>query len=328
MRRSRSSALVLLALAGAAAAAGAQAPADVSGAAFLLLPVGARTTALGQASAADGGTTEALFGNPAGLAPIRRGEAGIHHYNAFFGHADALALAVPVNGMGAFGLTAYIVDYGDLEVTPPGGGQGPIGQVSPRNLTLQVAFATEVADGIATGIAYKLVQFRVDCSGDCRQVPTAVGTTHAVDVGVQWAVRSATPLVIGVAVRHLGFPLQVNNQAQADPLPTRLVVGVRWQLVRPPQGIDALDLAVLADVQGSLAGDGVNPAPLVGLESGVRDLVRLRFGYAFVDTEASGPSLGLGVRVGRLGLDLARTFYATDAVGESEPVHLSLRFAL
>lgn len=327
MRRSHSSALALLALVGAAAPAPAQSAGVAEGGAFLLLPVGARATALGQAGAADAGTTEALFHNPAGLGAVKRGEAAIHHYTAFFGQGDALALAVPVNGMGAFGVAAYIVDYGDLEVTPPGGG-GAIGRVSPRNLTLQLAFGTELVGGVAAGIQYKLVQFRVDCSGDCRQVPTAVGTTHAVDVGVQWAVSAAAPFVLGVAVRHLGFPLQVTNQAQADPLPTRLVVGVKWQVLRPPPGVDALDFTVLADLQGSLAGDGVDPATLVGVESGLRDLVRLRFGYAFVDSESNGPSLGFGVRVGRLGVDLARTFYATDAVGETEPVHLSVRLAL
>jgi len=323
MRRSRSNALLLLVALAAAAPVAAQ---SVEGGAFLLLPVGARSTALGQASSADGGTTEAVYWNPAGLAGMRHGEAAIHHYAAFFGSGDALVLAVPVPAIGTFAFGAYIVNYGDLEVTPPGGGGTvPIGRLSPRNIALSASFATDLGV-LSAGITYKLVQFRADCSGDCTNVPSAVGTTHAVDIGVQAALFSS-PVVLAATVRNLGFPLQVNNRAQADPLPTRVVVGVKWQVVRPALAGEALDLTILADLETAVQGD-IQPAPLIGLESGVGDVVRLRAGYAFVDAEARGPSLGLGVHVGRVGVDLARTFYATDAIGEKEPVHISVRLAL
>jgi hypothetical protein len=321
MRRSRSSALAVLAALTLAPPAGAQ---SVEGGAFLLLPVGARSTALGQAASADGGTTEAIYWNPAGLAGMDRAEAAVHHYNAFFGSGDALTVALPVAAMGTFGFAAYIVDYGDFDVTPPGTSV-PIGSLSSRNIALSATFATDIG-ALAAGITYKLVQFRVDCSGDCTNVPSAVGTTHAVDIGVQ-ATPFAQPVVLAVTIRNIGFPLQVNNQAQADPLPTRLVVGVKWPVVRPAASGQALDLVVLADLETGLR-DGVEPAPLLGLESGVGEIVRLRAGYAFLDAESRGPSLGLGVRVGRLGVDLARTFYATDAIGEKEPVHISVRLAL
>jgi len=321
MRRSRSSALSLLAALTVAAPLAAQ---QAEGGAFLLLPVGARSTALGQAANADGGTTEAMYWNPAGLAGMRHGEAAVHHYNAFFGTGDALAIAVPVPAMGTFGIGAYIVDYGQFDVTPPGGST-PIGSLSSRNIALSASFATELG-ALAAGITYKLVQFRVDCTGDCSNVPTAIGTTHAVDIGIQTA-PFAIPIVLAVTVRNLGFPLQVNNQAQADPLPTRIVVGLKWPMVRPAAGADALDLTILADVQSGVRA-GIGPAPLVGIETGVRDVVRLRAGYAFLDSQAKGPSLGLGVQVGRLGVDLARTFYATDDIADKEPVHLSVRLAL
>jgi hypothetical protein len=323
MRRSRSSALPLLAALAAAAPLAAQ---TVEGGTFLLLPVGARATALGQAAIADGGTTEALYWNPAGLAAVRRGEAAIHHYTAFFGSGDALTIAAPIPGIGVIGFGAYLVNYGDLDVTPPGGGGSiPIGRLSPRNVALIVGFATDLGP-VSAGLDYKLVQFRADCSGDCTNVPSAVGTTHAVDIGVQAALLGS-PLVVAAAVRNLGFPLQVNNQAQADPLPTRVVIGVKWPVLRPPGQADALDLTILADLETAVQGE-FEPAPLLGLESGVRDVVRLRVGYAFVDAAARGPSLGLGIHVGRLGVDLARTFYATDAIGEKEPIHISLRLAL
>ncbi len=325
MRRSRCSALLLVCSAALAAPRlRAQTTGTVEGAAFLLVPVGARATALGQAAVADGGTTEAIFWNPAGLAEIKRTELALHHYAAFFGTGDAFVVAVPASGIGTFAAGMYIVDYGELDVTPVGGG-GTIGSILPRNIVLQASYATVIGAGISAGITYKLIQFRVDCTGDCSNVPTAVGTTHAVDLGVRFALPAELPIIFGASVRNIGFRLQVNNQAQADPLPTRAQVGVEWLALRPSPAVEGFDVKVLADLQSSIGVGQPKPATLLGVDTGVRDAVRVRAGYAFVDSEQHGPSLGLGLKVGRLGLDLAKTFYPSDAIGSTDPFHVSLR---
>ncbi len=323
MRRSRCSALLLAgALAGAARpAAGQQAFGEVD---FLLLPNGARATALGQAAAADGGTTEALFWNPAGLAHLTASELALHHYDIFIGSGDAVTFALGSPSLGTFAIAAYLVDYGDFDVTPIGG--GTIGRATSRNVGLFAAYASEVAGGVAAGITYKLAQFRVDCGGDCTSVPTVVGTTHAVDVGVQVTLPAFAPIVVGAALRNVGFKLQLNNRAQADPLPTRLQMGVMWAVVRAEAGREALDVRVLADVQGAVGRGALDPVTLVGVESGVGTVVRLRAGYAFLESAARGPSLGIGLSAGKVVLDLARVFYAEDALAEKEPLHVSLRW--
>lgn len=303
--------------------AAAQTAPTATGGAFLLLPVGARATALGQAASADGGTTEAVFWNPAGLAALPRAEFAIHHSAQFFGSTDAVVVTIPSSSLGTFAIAAYLVDYGDDPVTLPTGGD-PVGRVSSRNIELLASYATDVVGGLAAGISYKLIQFRVDCSGDCTSVPTATGTTHAVDVGVRY-VFPGLPLAIGAAVRNVGFKLQVNNQAQADPLPTRLQAGMSYGVLQPRAGTEGFDLRVLADVQGAVGQGALSPVTLVGVESGVRDVVRLRGGYAFLDSEAKGPSIGIGVLLGGVAVDIARIFFANDDLGEEEPIHFSLR---
>ena len=334
MRRSRSRArLLLLTFAGAAACGGgavrtlhAQSISQPQGAAFLLLPVGARATALGQAAVADGGTTEAIFWNPAGLAAVPHGEFAVHHFNAFFGAGDAVALAAHSPRLGTVAVAAYLVDYGDLDLTPSEGGPLPIGRITPRNVALALSYGTDVGAGAAIGLTYKMVQFRVDCAGDCRDVTTTTGTTHAVDVGFRY-VASVAPVVVGVSLRNLGFPLQVQNSAQADPLPTRLSVGVAYEVVRSATGAagEGLDVRVLADVQGAVGHGPFFPVTLVGVESGVGELIRLRAGYAFTDSDARGPSIGLGMRLGQMSVDVARVFFANDILGEREPFHVSFR---
>ena len=144
MRPSRSRSGLGAALATAAlCAAGGASPAraqsaspGIEGGAFLLVPIGARGVALGQAATADGGTSEAIFWNPAGLASLAKGEFAIYHYDAFFGSGDAIAIAAPSSRLGTFALAAYLVNYGDLAVTRGDLGPEPVGQISPRNLAL------------------------------------------------------------------------------------------------------------------------------------------------------------------------------------------------
>ncbi len=322
MRPSRCSALLLLGVAcGSPRALVAQ---SVEGGTFLLLPVGARATALGQAAVADGGTTEALFWNPAGLAHLRRSELALHHYTFFLGNGDAAAFALPSPRFGTFAVAAYLVYYGDFDVTPLGG--GTIGRASASNVALAAGYATGIAGSLSAGIAYKLAQFRVDCTGDCTTVPTEVGTTHAVDVGLQWASALGAPLVLGIALRNAGFKLQIRNNDQADPLPTRLQLGAAYTVLVGSPDRERVLVRVLADIQGVVGHGALEPVTLVGLETGVRELLRIRAGYAFLDSQARGPSLGLGLATRSLVIDFARVFYAEEPLGDTEPFHISLRW--
>jgi hypothetical protein len=325
MRPSRSSALLVAFTAALSVPRlRAQTTGTPEGAAFLLVPVGARATALGQAAVADIGSTESIFWNPAGLAELKHTQLALHHYADFFGTGDAFVIAMPLAGLGTFTAAAYIVDYGEVPITLPGGG-GTSGSAIARNVALEASYATQLVGGLSAGIAYKLVQLRFDCTGECPAGSTMVGTTHAVDVGLRYVLPGAMPIVVGAAIRNVGFPLQVNNQAQADPMPTRLQIGVAWVLVRPVPDADAFDVRVLADLQGAVGQGGSSAATLVGLESGLREVLRVRAGFAFVDSRQRGPSLGVGVKVGRLGIDLAMTFFPSDAIAEKDPLHVSLR---
>ena len=312
--------------AGAVRGLSAQGITQPQGAEFLLLPVGARATALGQAATADGGSTEAIFWNPAGLAELTKSEFAVHHFNAFFGTGDAAALAWHGARLGTIALAAYVIDYGDLDLTAREGGGVPIGRITPRNVALSLSYGTELGAGVDVGVTYKLVQFRVDCSGDCTDVPAATGTTHAADVGLRYRV-AGLPLTVGISLRNVGFNLQVENSAQADPLPTRLAMGIAYEVLRPLSGREgeSIDIRVLADVQSAVGHGAFAPLKLLGVESGVGELIRLRAGYAFLDSDAKGPSLGLGLKVGSVSLDLARIFFANDNLGEKEPFHVSFR---
>lgn len=306
--------------------AGAQDQPLNSGALFLVFPVGARAAGMGQAALALDGRGEAAFWNPAGLASLTTGEFGLHAATLVAGRTTTVTAFFPKAGIGVIGGAAYLVDYGDFPRTDTSG--TVIGQISPRNFEFLASFASDLGDAFLFGLSYKLVQFRADCSGDCRDLPNGQGTSHALDLGGQLAFGSAGALRVGVAVRNLGFRLQVQNRDQADPLPARLALGAVYRVVLPPlrgaTTTERLDVLVAADVDSPWGRAGASEMRL-GLDLGFGQLVRVRGGYAFVRDGLSGPSVGLGVTTSAIGVDLARTFLSGSDLIAENPTFFSFR---
>jgi hypothetical protein len=326
MRLRRSSLLPLLACLGWSRPAAGQTSGSITegGAAFLLVAVGARATALGQAATADAGTAEAAFWNPAGLALLPESELALHHATTFASTNTVLSGYLTSPLVGVVGLAAYLVDYGAQDVVP---GPGlPSGSISPRNLELLGSYATPLGRGLSFGVNYKLIQLRYDCSGDCGALRSLVGTTHGVDVGVQWGAAPADGLRLGLALRHAGFNLQLQNAPQADPLPTTLAAGGVYR-VRLPQrpGAPPAFARLLVSAENPCCAS-VNPDLRVGAELGYGELIRLRGGYAFLHSDSRGPSLGAGLQFGRAVVDFARVFFTRGNL--DEPVYLTLRVIL
>ncbi|MFN2572185.1 MAG: PorV/PorQ family protein [Gemmatimonadales bacterium] len=297
-----------------------------AGALFLVFPVGAQAVGMGQTATAAAGRGEAAFWNPAGLATLPTDEFALHSATLVAGRSHVLAAYFPSRGIGVIGGAVYLVDYGDLDRTDPSG--NTIARIAPRNFEFLATYATSLSSSFTFGVSYKLVQFRVDCSGDCRDFPAGTGATHALDFGGQFRVGPGGPLRVGVALRNVGFRLQVQNQAQADPLPTRLAVGVQYDLrLRPAEGraIDqAFDVRVAADVDSPWGQVGQSETRF-GVDLGYQRLVRVRAGYAFVNDGLSGPSVGLGVESGSLGVDLARAFLTSSDLQAESPTFFSFR---
>jgi len=305
-------------------AARAQEPANPEGggAAFLLLPVGARATALGQAAVADGGSSESAFWNPAGLAALPRNEVAVHYSRTFISDNTALTGYFTANRLGVLGASAYLVDYGSQDT---GGEPGvPSGRTSPKNIELIASFATTIVGTLDFGVNYKLIQFRQDCTGQCGTFQSVVGTTHGVDVGIRYAFGRTRSLRLGFVIRHAGFKLQLENEEQADPLPTRVQIGAIYQLpLTELRGSgERFDARIMVDLDDKW-GEYNSPDVRVGLDLGLRDVVRLRTGYAFLDSQSRGPSVGVGLRFGRFALDVARVFFVSSNF--DEPLHVSLR---
>ncbi|MGQ0714122.1 MAG: PorV/PorQ family protein [Gemmatimonadaceae bacterium] len=292
------------------------------GAPFLLLPVGARAVGMGQALVADQPGTEAIWWNPAGVARSERREIAVHHYETIVGTGDAVSILIPSSLLGVFSASLYALDFGTEAVTDSLGTQ--IGSIVTRNVVYGATYATPIGGRINAGITFKIVQFRIDCSSGCE---SQSGSSSALDFGAQYDLGFLAPVSIGVAVRNMGAPLQVNDSEQADPLPARIQIGVMYRVPGVERYAPQTELHLTGDVLDRLKME--SPAPRVGAALTWRQRAHLRGGYVFESTnsaESSGPSMGLGLATDNLRLDIATIFegFSTDA--GKRPTYVSLRY--
>jgi hypothetical protein len=295
---------------------------------FLLPPIGARALALGGAVVAGGEGSEYLWWNPAALARETRREVAIHHAQTIVATSDALALVIPWRRVGVLGIAANLIDLGEQEVTPPEGGP-PIGTFLPRNLVVAASFSRPVGPRLDLGLTYKLLQARLDCSGQCGSVPVEASTTSAVDVGARVSLAGWAPVAVGVAVRNAGPGIAVAAGEAENALPSRWQAGVQYDVPVLGRLSDDVTAQVSGDVLSPL--DDLAPAVRLGVEAAWQRRVIVRGGYAFGRqrdplAEAAGPSVGLGLVAGRLVVDIAREFQGLSVDAGQPPTYVTLRF--
>jgi hypothetical protein len=300
----------------------ATAQSSSDGALFLLLPVGAQTVGMAQAAVAERLGSEAVWSNPSGIARLEKKEAAIHHSETVAARGDVITLLAPVKNLGAFALSVNLLDFGNQQITDPGG--TPIGLVLPRNILFAGTFGAALGKYLSLGMSYKRLQYRVDCSGQCASVPTFKATSSAVDFGAQYDVPGDSTIRLGASVRNIGTKLQVNDREQADPLPTRIEVGVSWKLNFVARYVSDIDVRVAGDVIATKTAD--DPSARIGADVTYQKTVHLRGGYIANDTDGANAAVGFGLGTGRLLFDIARTFGGLSEDAGKTPTYISLRF--
>lgn len=301
---------------------------DGQGASFLLLPVGARALSLGGAAASMADGSESLFWNPAVVARAVRGEAAVHHSQTVAATNDALAVVVPWRRRIVLGLSAMLVDLGSQDVVPPEGGP-PIGSLLARDVVVAATTAVPVGRQLDVGATVKLLQVRVDCTGQCASVPVSASTATAFDLGARFHVPGTLPFSVGVMVRNLGPRMALRDGTGRDALPTRWQAGVAYDVIQVTRYAPDVQLRLAADLGSDMNYEAAGVR--LGGEAVWQERVALRGGYVFKDragatAQASGPTVGLGVTAGRFVVDLAREFQGLSVDAGEPPTHLSLRF--
>ncbi len=289
------------------------------GAVFLLLPVGADAVALGRAVTAMPGP-EAAFWNPAGLASVDRSRFVLLRGDLAVGTSTAASTLFVRPGVGTIGVSYLLMDVGDQEQRDFD--DNLTGTISIRNQLAVVSAGAHLLPGLDAGVNFKVVRFRMSCRGICADGGTSA-TSYAIDAGLQFVPSDEVPLRLGAMVAHLGPDFQLENASQADPLPARIRLAAAYDVLRR-LGKDDLEGWVTVEVQDRLRHPG-DPALYFGAElaAGGTETLFLRAGYATDTDQPGGASVGLGVRLQKFEISVAKSLAVATLTGETEPFTVS-----
>ena len=267
--------------------------------------------------------SEGIWWNPASIAGEEKRELAIHHSKTIAGVGDALVFVMPTKSYGAGALSANILNIGEQQVTDDLG--NVIGVILPRDVVFAATFAGAITKRWTAGLNYKLIQLRVDCSGQCASVGAEVKSSRAVDLGTQFALEAGAPLAFGVAIRNLGGKLNSRETNQRDPLPTQLEIGALYRLKFVDHYVKDTELHASGSFVDTRSFGG--KAARFGIDLTYQSKVHLRAGYVGHDRRGdASASLGFGLQSGGFVFDIARTFGGLPADNGQSPVYVSLRY--
>jgi hypothetical protein len=125
-------------------------------------------------------------------------------------------------------------------------------------------------------------------------------------------------------VRNIGPNFQINDQEQADALPTRVDVGVQYQVPRIDSLVAGGELVVTADVVATQSFG--QPSYRAGAEFTYKKQIFLRAGYATGEGDGTGGAFGIGFRRGGIAIDFSRCFTGPSSDAGTPATFITLRF--
>jgi hypothetical protein len=293
----------------------------VEGAPDLILPTGARLIGMGQAAAATAKGSDALWWNPGAVAWGPREFSFGLVSNVVAPASDlTLAFVYPVPRVITFALSLRYLNDGEQPAVDSTG--QTTGAFYQSGTTLTATFAAPFGDRLGVGVNLKVLQVGFSCTGACN-LPGNRPTTGALDFGARYAFTQDSRLVMGVAVRNVGLPLQIKDAPQADQLPGRIDVGLAYE---PRLGQSPGARAILAaDAVARLNGEG-GPGYRVGGEVSWLNQYFGRAGYVVNGPNGSGPTFGIGLARDRWRVDFAQFLSDFGNATGSKPTYLTLRY--
>jgi hypothetical protein len=300
---------VLLLVGTEGAFAGRGDKAGTSAAPELLIPVGARSIAMGNATTSFVKGIDAIYWNPAGLARTSTSAEAMFSWMSYIADVNINYAAVSASfaDFGAIGLSMKAVGFGDIEITTETAPDGTGQLFSPTYVTVGLTYSLLLTDRISVGITGNVISETID-----RVSATGV----AFNFGVQYSsFADLSGLSIGVAVKNIGPTMRFDGaglyrtaevvdalrpptlykvEASDDELPSTIELAVGYERALAEQ--HQITLAGVFQ-NNNLADDQYK----VGAEYAFADQLFLRAGYDYMpesidDSRIYGATFGAGVK--------------------------------
>jgi hypothetical protein len=286
-----------------------------AGASELLIPIGARGTALGGSFITSASGVEALFWNPAGVSGSDATDVMFSHlsYIADIG-VSAFAINTTFGEIGTFGFSLRTLSFGDIPWTDEYSPDISNVTFSPTYTTVGITYSKALSDRIRAGLTLNLIN---------ETIANASASGFGFDVGIQYfGLAGVRGLKLGLVVKNIGTSMKFDGGGLYRPVHEddsensgavlRKIDAAEFELPSYFEIGLGYDLALREDTKLSLATSFQNnnfSSDLFKLsaECMFMDLLFVRGSYempADDDEYLYGPAFGAGLHYNAGGLDM------------------------
>jgi hypothetical protein len=321
--------------------AGGRNRAGTAGAQELLIPVGARGTAIGGSCLSSISGVDAVFWNPAGLAGSSLSAEAMFSTMNYLADVKVNSFAVVGNfkGFGTLAFSGRMLGFGDIPVTDETHPDGTGAIFSPNYSVIGLTYSNALTDRVKIGVTANVISERI--------ISTAASGI-SFDAGIQYSgLGGVNGLKLGITVKNLGPSMKYDGSnlyrwAAADgslrgssllkvdaasfELPSCFEVGVCYETNLASDH----KLFVGTSFQNNNYDDDEYK---LGVEYAFKDLIFIRGSYQMApkapkDYYLFGPAFGAGVHYATSGLDITVDYaYRTnDIFDASHIISLKLGF--
>ena len=275
---------------------------------FLSVGIGPRANAMGGAFSSVVNDASALYWNPAGVADLTQNEA-MFTYTSLFKDLDInlnyIAVVIPAEDIGSFGLSVTALDYGEMDVTTELYPEGTGERFSASSYAFGLSYARNITEWFSAGMTVKYITegiFNSTANGVAFDVGTLFKTPF-------WGIKFATIIsnygskmqMTGedLLIRYDSDPNSEGNNETVDAyyktdyfeLPLKLQIGISKDL----EFFDGQRLTLAIDA--THPNDNAESVNIGGELSFIDNVIFLRGGYKalFLDDNQEGLTLGAGL---------------------------------
>jgi len=196
-----------------------------AGAIFLLIAPGAGPAGTGEAQVAKADDAYASYYNPAGLGFLSGSEAAGMHVNWLPNLADDiyydfLTYRREIAGIGSLGAHLIFLNLGSQVQTDAEGNE--LGNFNSNMWAITTSLGTNFTETSSVGIGFKILQQNLG-PGAGSEAKEGKSTDFLFDVGY---LKKYSFGNFGLAITNIGPKIWFQDQAQADPAPTNMRIGI------------------------------------------------------------------------------------------------------
>ncbi|MEW6701755.1 MAG: type IX secretion system outer membrane channel protein PorV [Bacteroidota bacterium] len=207
---------------------------------FLLLAPDSRGGGIGESGVGLADNSAAIFWNPAGIAFLTGSEVSLTHSNwlpqfnldLFYEYATYRQYVEDLYGS----VTASIIymNFGEF-VRTGSADPTPLGTFRSFDAALTLGYATKVSNDLGLGFNFRVIHSRLADKPTEAEQGRGVATSVSFDIATMWRPEHfEIPFVgdlgnrfsLGINLSNLGPKIYYIDQAQADPIPTNLRLGL------------------------------------------------------------------------------------------------------